>query len=137
MKNAQTLAAIEQAALNAYHKDIESKYGGLPCTQAQEPLTDAQIQQRKHEEIAATLQAQNEREIEKSSIEENIQKKVQELKKQSSRVDSGSSWQQVVSPEGYTYYYNTFTHGELMITGICCTGEPRACWDLSFMERLS
>ncbi len=67
-KTEQLLAEIEHAAISAYHKDLTSEYGDLPAKSAIRPVTDEEDIQNKILNIASTIAAEKQREVEKYTI---------------------------------------------------------------------
>ena len=105
-KTEKILATIEHAAIAAYHKDLTTELGELPVQEATVRLVSEEDEQQKRVlDITTALAAEKQREVEKNTIKENIDKKVQQLKQEA------VSWQPLLTPEGYTYYYNYMTGG--------------------------
>ena len=54
--------------------------------------------------------------FEQQNIKKEMAEKLKEKKKEMDREDASraSPWQQLMSPEGYPYYYNTVTRGNLL-----------------------
>ena len=118
-KTAKTLAAIEQAAIQAYEKDLAVEYGAGTVQEASQAKIAQQVNpQLQHVQVVGSTlhlqqQQQQEQEDIKQKIQENIEKKLKELKKQQTDKQSAEQpkWQQFTSPEGYQYYYNSETGG--------------------------
>ena len=109
-KTEAILASIEHAAISAYHKDLTVSDSGTSANRTIQLATDEEEEHaRKVLEIASTIAAEKNREVEKITIQENITKKVGQLKAES------MAWQPLISPQGYTYYYNSITGGERSI----------------------
>lgn len=109
-KTEAMLASIEHAALSAYHKDLTGEESDKPKKKTIRPLSEEEEHQRKVLGIASTIAYEKRKEVEKHTIKENIEKKMQQLKQES------MAWQPLISPEGYTYYYNTMTGGRAQKT---------------------
>ncbi len=109
-KTLEMLASIEHAAISAYSKDIEGS-GGSAASKKMKKIslpTEEVIHTMKVQEMVSTIAAEKKKEVEKITIQENISKKLGQLKAES------MAWQPLLSPEGYTYYYNNITGGDLI-----------------------
>ncbi len=105
-KTEAILASIEHAAISAYHKDLTASDSGVSSKRTIQPAPDEEEEHaRKVLEIASTIAAEKNREVEKITIQDNIAKKVGQLKAES------MAWQPLFSPQGYIYYYNSITGG--------------------------
>lgn len=105
------LASVEHAAISAYHKDnIDGSRCGAPAQKRKKfslPTDDRVV------EIASTMTLEKEKVVEKISIQENISKKLGQLKAES------MAWQLLLSPQGYPYYYNSITGGNQIVCTVC------------------
>ena len=123
-KTNQTLAAIEQAALQAYQRDLAVQFGEAAPQEAsikaialrekyggEVDFNAVQTRQQTEEQDTAKI---------KDEIQANVQKKVEELQRQKQEAAAQQAaaqcpWQLCYSPEGYPYYYNTTTFGTKLI----------------------
>ncbi len=111
-KTLEMLASIEHAAISAYHQDIEGSGGSTSGKKKKTVtlLTDEALHSMKVLEMTSTIAAEKQKEVEKITIQENISKKLGQLKAES------MAWQPLLSPQGCTYYYNSVTRGDLLST---------------------
>jgi len=99
------LAQIEHAAFSAYQSDLTSMNVKTADPSAGMSSADEASFHSKALNIASSLAAERKKELEKHTIKNNIDQKVKQIKQES------TSWQALLSPEGYTYYFNYMTGG--------------------------
>lgn len=121
-KTEHTLAAIEQAALQAYQKDLAVEFGEASAQKANLKMIALREKYGGEVDISGHSRpqmAQNEEPDTskiKDEIQANVQKKLEEIQRQkqaaaAQQVVVQCPWQLCYSPEGYPYYYNTTTAG--------------------------
>ena len=119
-KTEHTLAAIEQAALQAYQKDLAVEIGDAEAKKAN--LKMIALREKYGGEVdvsgrpAAPQQEEQDTSKIKDEIQANVQRKLEELQRQKQAAAAQEAaaqcpWQLYYSPEGYPYYYNTTTGG--------------------------
>lgn len=119
-KTERTLAAIEQAALQAYQKDLAVQFGEAEVQKAN--LKKIALREKYGGEVDITGSSQTAPQEEqdtskiKDEIQATVQKKLEELQRQKQAAAAQQAaaqcpWQLYHSPEGYPYYYNTNTGG--------------------------
>lgn len=119
-KTEQTLVAIEQAALQAYQKDLAVEFGDAEAKKANIKMIALREKYGGEVDIsgrpAASQQEEQDTSKIKDAIQANVQRKLEELQRQKQAVAAQETatqcpWQLYYSPEGYPYYYNTTTGG--------------------------
>ena len=119
-KNERTLAAIEQAALQAYQKDLAVEFGEAEAKKASIKMIALREKYGGEVDIggcpAAAQQEEQDTSKIKDEIQANVQRKLEELQRQKQAAAAQEAaaqcpWQLYYSPEGYPYYYNTTTGG--------------------------
>lgn len=119
-KTEHTLAAIEQAALQAYQKDLAVQFGEAEAKKASIKMIALREKYGGEVDLTGNSTAHRREEQDTSKIKDeiqaNVQKKLEELQRQkqaaaAQQVTAQCPWQLYYSPEGYPYYYNTATGG--------------------------
>ena len=119
-KTEHTLAAIEQAALQAYQKDLAVEFGEAEAKKASIKMIALREKYGGEVDIggrpAAAQQEEQDTSKIKDEIQANVQRKLEELQRQKQAAAAQEAaaqcpWQLYYSPEGYPYYYNTTTGG--------------------------
>lgn len=115
-KTEHTLAAIEQAALQAYQKDLAVEFGEAEAKKASIKMIALREKYGGEVDIggrpAAAQQEEQDTSKIKDEIQANVQRKLEELQRQKQVAAAAQCpWQLYYSPEGYPYYYNTTTGG--------------------------
>ena len=126
-KTERTLAAIEQAALQAYQKDLAVEFGEAEAKKANVKMIalrekyggEVDITGHGRLPTAAQQEEQDTSKI-KDEIQANVRRKLEELQRQKQAAAAQQAaaqcpWQLCYSPEGYPYYYNTTTGGTFFI----------------------
>ena len=119
-KTDRTLAAIEQAALQAYQKDLAVQFGEASPQKAS--IKAIALREKYGGEVDFTVRGRQTVEEEqdtskiKDEIQANVQKRLDELQRQkqaaaAQQMAAQCPWQLCYSPEGYPYYYNATTGG--------------------------
>ena len=141
-KTDHTLAAIEQAALQAYQKDLAVQFGEASVGKADVKMIalrekyGGEIDVTGHGRAEAAPQEEQETSKIKDEIQANVQKKLEELQRQKQAVAAQQAaaqcpWQLLYSPEGYPYYYNSTTGGN----AIYCNSQLLSCLCSRLCER--
>lgn len=129
-KTEHTLAAIEQAALQAYQKDLAVEFGEATAKKANLKMIALREKYGGEVDIGGhgrPLTVENEEQDTskiKDEIQANVQKKLEELQRQKQAAVAQQTavqcpWQLCYSPEGYPYYYNTTTGGVCVCVCTC------------------
>jgi hypothetical protein len=133
-KKDHTLAAIEQAALQAYQKDLAVEFGEAEAKKAN--LKMIALREKYGGEVdisgrpAAPPQEEQDTSKIKDEIQANVQRKLEELQRQKQAAAAQEAaaaqcpWQLYYSPEGYPYYYNTTTGGTILSLCVIYTLLP-------------
>ena len=122
-KTEHTLAAIEQAALQAYQKDLAVEFGEAEAKKASLKMIALREKYGGEVDISGRPTAPQQEEQDTSKIKDeiqaNVQRKLEELQRQKQAAAAQEAaaqcpWQLYYSPEGYPYYYNTTTGGTVL-----------------------
>lgn len=121
-KTEHTLAAIEQAALQAYQKDLAVEFGEAEAKKANLKMIALREKYGGEVDVSGRPAPQQEEQDTskiKDEIQANVQRKLEELQCQKQAVAAQEAaaqcpWQLYYSPEGYPYYYNTTTGGTVV-----------------------
>lgn len=132
-KTDRTLAAIEQAALQAYQKDLAVEFGEASVQEASLKMIALREKYGGEVDFSGSGRPQSTASDEKDTskikeeIQANVQKKLEELQRQKEAVAIQQAaaaqcpWQLYYSPEGYPYYCNTTTGGNsIQLYNIVC-----------------